>query len=231
MRFDINLASQPYQDARRFLWRWGVITLVVALVTGGLVCAATSAFFSWRVANSNIRSLQQQIDARNREKAEDETILGRAENRETRQRSQFLNALIARKAFSWTEVFTELEHIVPPRLRVLAIQPNVNEDNELELNLRVDSSSRDAAIELVRRLDQSSHFAHAVILSESLRTGQNQQQAGWQYDIRAIYIPSFARAKEPSSPISPPRSVQHSAAAPAGRTPAQSATEASNARH
>jgi type IV pilus assembly protein PilN len=231
MRFDINLASQPYQDAQRFLWRWGVITLVVALATGGLVYAATSAFISWRVTNSNIRSLQQQIDARNREKAEDETILGRAENRETQQRSQFLNALIARKAFSWTEVFTELEHIVPPRLRVLAIQPSVNEDNELELNLRVDSSSRDAAIELVRRLDQSPHFTHAVILSESLRNAQNQREGGWQYDIRAMYIPSFARTEKPSLPASTPHSVQHSAAAHAGRRPPQTATEASNARH
>jgi type IV pilus assembly protein PilN len=231
MRFDINLASQPYQDARRFLWRWGVITLGVALATGGLVYAATSAFLSWRATNSNIRSLQQQIEARNREKAEDETVLDRAENRETRQRSQFLNSLIARKAFSWTEVFTDLEHIVPPRLSVLGIQPSVNEDNELELNLRVDSSSRDAAIELVRRLEQSPHFTQAVILSESLRTGQNQRAAGWQYDIRAIYIPSFARAQKPSSPASAPRSVQHSAAAPAGRTSGQTATEASNARH
>jgi type IV pilus assembly protein PilN len=230
MRFEINLASQPYQDARRFLWRWGVITLFVALVAGGLVYAATSAFISWRATNSNISSLQQQIDARNREKAEDETVLGRAENRETRQRSQFLNALIARKAFSWTEVFTDLEHIVPPRLRVLGIQPSVNEDSELELNLRVDSSSRDAAIELVRRLEQSPHFTHAVILSESLRNAQNQREVGWQYDIRAIYIPSFARAQKPPSPISP-RSAQHSAAAPAGETSAQTATEASNARH
>src|SRR5512132_1679954 len=104
MRFDINLASQPYQDVQRFLLRWGLAIFALLLFTGGLVYAATTAFMSWRVTDKQIRYVRSQIAERDRQKAQVEAFLNRPENRETRDRSQFLNALIARKAFSWTEV-------------------------------------------------------------------------------------------------------------------------------
>ena len=37
MKFKINLASEPYENARRFYLRWGSLLLAVAVLTGALV--------------------------------------------------------------------------------------------------------------------------------------------------------------------------------------------------
>jgi hypothetical protein len=182
MRFEINLASHPYQDVQEFLLRWGVAVALLAVVTIGLVYQATHALVSWRQTRKEVTALEQQIADRDRKRAEVEAFLNRPENSETRDRSRFLNALIARKAFSWTEVFTDLE--------------------KLEVHLRVASPVREPAIELVSRIEQAPNFSHASIVSEGLQNA-NQQNRGqaeiWEFNINAIYIPAFARAQEPAN--------------------------------
>jgi type IV pilus assembly protein PilN len=193
MRFNINLASQPYQDVQRFFFRWALGLLGLAVLTGGLIYAATSAYLSWRVTEKQVAELRRQIAERDRQRATAEDFLNRPENRDARDRSQFLNALIARKAFSWTEIFNDLERLMPPRLRVLDIRPVVNDNNQLELQLAVTGSSRDSAIELVRRLEQSPHFSSAKVDAESLQPASQSQPASVQFQISAVYLPAFAR--------------------------------------
>ncbi len=198
MDITINLASQPYGQLQRFVLRWRLILSAVALLAVALLYGSVSACLSWRVTQQQASELKQQIAELDRQKADAETYMNRAENRQIRQRAEFLNATIARKAFSWTEVFTDLEHIMPPRLHVTSIHPEVDNEGQLELHLMVAGSERQAAIELVRRLEQSPHFAQAQINSEATQTGQNAQADPIQYSISAIYIPAFARGNAAS---------------------------------
>jgi len=70
-----------------------------------------------------IAQREEQIAARDQEKTRAEGILNLPENRSTRDRSQFLNELFRRKAFSWTRVFEDLERVMPARLHLISIQP------------------------------------------------------------------------------------------------------------
>jgi Tfp pilus assembly protein PilN len=195
MDITLNLATQSYQRVQRFHARWKLMIAGVALVAVALLCGSVAAYLSWRSGERQIAQLTKQIEERQREKEKIEAFLDRPESREVRVRSEFLNSAIARKAFSWTEVFTDLEHVVPPRLHVTSIHPDVNNDGQIELHLSVGGAKREAAIELVRRLEQSSHFAQAQIHDESFQTGQRAQSEGdaVSYTITAIYIPQFAR--------------------------------------
>lgn len=206
MRFEINLASQPYLDVKRFILRWSLGLVVLLIVTVVLVYAATSAVLSWRITERRANVLRQQIAERDRQKKDAEGYLARPENREMRDRSQFLNSMIARKAFSWTEIFTDLETLVPARLHVLTLHPEVNEDNQLVLRLSVAGSSRDAAVELVRRMEHSPHFQSAQIDSESALLPLPGETDTVHFEISAVYIPDFARP-------------QRMAAAPAATSP------------
>lgn len=194
MRFNINLATQPYEDVQRFFVRWGLALFAIVLLTGGLVYAAANAFFSWRRVDSDIRYVRAQIAERDREKATAEAVLARPENRDTRDRSRFLNSLIARKAFSWTDVFTDMEKIMPPRLRMVSMRPTVNDQDQLELVLTVGGTSRDGAIQLVRRLEESPHFMRAEILKES-EAATVQGGDPIHFEISAIYVPPFAQRR------------------------------------
>ncbi|HVP63589.1 MAG TPA: hypothetical protein VMT82_01765 [candidate division Zixibacteria bacterium] len=189
MRLNINLASQPYQDVRRFLIRWGVPTLVVAICTVGLVWYTVH---SWRRAsdiNQQIGKLQQEIQQLQKQHDDAVALLNRPENRSTVETSQFLNAVIAHKAFSWTQVFMQLEQIMPARIHVVSIKPVLGKDGRLQLDMMVAGDSRDKAVELVKRLEGSQSFRAPVLRSEGIL---DPSQAGGdtvQFEITADYVP------------------------------------------
>jgi type IV pilus assembly protein PilN len=129
MRIDINLASQPYEDARQFWMRWGTALGILGLLTLVLLVLDITGFVDAhrdRVAMSQKRAL---IADRDRVRAEADRILNRPENRTTRDQSRYLNELIERKAFSWTRVLENLEKVMPPRVHLVSISPQLDEDN------------------------------------------------------------------------------------------------------
>lgn len=188
MRLDINLATSPYEDTRRYWLQWGSVLAALGLLTLILVVTALTGMFSARKDRQTIQKLQSDIAERDAERTKAEAFLNRTENRSTRDRSQFLNELIQRKAFSWTKVFEDLEKVMPPRVHVVSIRPELNEDNQLAIKMQVAGDSRDRTLDLVRRMEESSHFLAPRIDVENFGT---QAAAGDNVtvDITAVYIP------------------------------------------
>ena len=200
MRVDINLATHPYEDVRRFWVRWGGALLGLGLLTLLLVYSALAGWVTARKDRDLIRQSQEQIAARDKEKVNAEAILNRPENQSTRDRSQFLNELFQRKAFSWTKVFEDLERVMPPRLHVVSIRPEMAPDHQLEIKLVVAGESRDRALELVRRMEDSQRFQQTQIQQEA--AAQSGQAVGdkVQFDISALYVPEVGSAGKRGAP-------------------------------
>ena len=191
MRVDINLATQPYEDVRRFWLRWGGALAGMGILTLLLLYLAIAGLLTARQDRNLIRQRQQQIAERDREKAQAEALLNRPENRSTRDRSQFLNDLFQRKAFSWTRVFEDLERIMPGRLHVVSIRPELAPDNQLAINLTVAGTSREHALALVEKMEASQRFQQTRIEQEQALTGQADTV---QFNISAVYVPEAVSA-------------------------------------
>jgi type IV pilus assembly protein PilN len=199
MRLDINLATHPYEDVHRFWLRWGSALAGLSLVTLALII---SALMGWRGAAKDrtlIREREHQIAARDQERVKAEALLNRPENRAVRDRSQFLNDLFEQKSFSWTQVFEDLEHVMPAHLHVVSIQPQTTQQHQLELKLMVAGDSRERALELVRNMENSQHFRQTQIeeeqVSRSATPGDNVQ-----FTISSLYIPEQEMASKRSGP-------------------------------
>ena len=187
MRLDINLASQPYEDARQFWMRWGTAVGAAGVLTLVLLALDVTGWMNARRDRAAIAEKRAMIADRDQLRANAERIIALPENRSTRDQSQFLNALIERKAFSWTRVLENLEKVMPPRVHLMSINPQLDEDNQLGLKMTVAGDSRDRAIELARRMEDSRRFAQTNIVSEHSEktvTGDTEE-----FDIVAIYIP------------------------------------------
>ncbi|HLK34448.1 MAG TPA: PilN domain-containing protein [Terriglobales bacterium] len=203
MHIEINLASQPFEDAQRFLRQWTLTLGIVSLLTLALVIGAVLRLRVWTAEEHRIDILQGQIAQGDREIAQAEAFLNRPENRDTRDKSLILNDLIVRKAFSWTEVFSDLERIMPPRLHVVSIRPELTPDNQLALRMVVAGESRERALDLVRRMEQSPHFHQPQIVAEA--TEQQPQNPGdnVQFDISTLYVAEGQRnANQPAAAAS-----------------------------
>jgi type IV pilus assembly protein PilN len=188
MRLDINLATRPYEDAREFWGRWGIALGALAVVTLLLIGWTVH---SWRSAGRDrqaIAQLQQKIARRDQERTEAQAVLNMSTNRSTRDQSQFLNGLIRRKAFSWTRVFEDLEQVMPANLHVVSLRPEFNEQNAMQLDMRVEGDNRSAAVELVHRMESSKHFQGAQLLSESPAS----ETGGVLATVVSTYVPDEA---------------------------------------
>jgi hypothetical protein len=187
MRLDINLASQPYEDARQFWTRWGTAVAALGLLTLVLLALDLTGWLNARRDRAAISQKKDLIAERDQIRTNAEAFLNKPENRTTRDESQFLNQLIERKAFSWTRVLESLEKVMPTRVHLVSISPQLDEDNQLSLKMTVAGDSRDKAVELARRMEESRRFAQTRITRESFaqsQTGDNEL-----FDISAFYIP------------------------------------------
>jgi hypothetical protein len=196
MRLDINLATHRYEDAGRFWIRWGAGLGVLAIATLALVAITISGLYDARIDHKKIAELEAKIAERDQERASAEALLNRSENRSMRDKSQYLNELIARKAFSWTRAFEDLEKVMPPRLHVVSIAPELNEDNQLAIKMVVAGDSSERAIELARRMEGSQHFRDTRIESQQTNPQvQGKEGDVVQTTINALYVPREQRSK------------------------------------
>jgi len=200
MRVDINLATQPYEDARRFWFRWGGALAALGLVTLGLLYFTIHGWVDARRDRALMRQYQAQIAVRDAEKADAQALMNLPQNSTTRDRSQFLNDLFYRKAFSWTQVFEDMEQVMPPRLHVVSIHPELAPGDQIEIKLAVAGDSRDRALELVRKMEGSQHFQQTQIEQETAQ-GNNGGASGDTvvFNISALYVPGNETAMKPGS--------------------------------
>jgi len=187
MRLDINLACQPYEDARQFWVRWGTAVGLAGLFTLVLLVMTITGGVNAHRDHTTMAKIRQQIADRDHRREAAEQILNLPQNRTTRDESRVLNELIERKAFSWTLVLENLEKVMPTRVHLVSISPELDEDNQLALKMVVAGDLRERAMELVRRMEDSRRFAETKIVDErSMQTTTGDTE---QFDILALYIP------------------------------------------
>jgi type IV pilus assembly protein PilN len=220
MRLDINLASQPYQDAREFWLRWGTALAAACILSLALLVSTVTGWSNARRDRATIADLRQKIAQRDQLRAQAEEFLNRPENRTTRDESQIINSLIERKAFSWTRLLEDMEKVMPPGVHLVSIQPKLDDENQLAVKMIVAGGSRDRAIELAHRMEESRHFTQTSIEKEAYSQSQNGDSV--QFDIAAIYVPElFTEPAQPAASAAPKKTAPpKTPAAPAkGRKP------------
>jgi type IV pilus assembly protein PilN len=190
MQIEINLATQPYEDSSRFWTYWGAGLALLGLATALLVFLAATSFINASKDRAQMSKLRTEIAAYDQDKGRAEAILNQPQNRTLRDRSRFLNELFQRKAFSWTRVFEDLERVMPARLHVVSIHPDMSADNSLEISLIVAGDSREQALDLVRKMEGSNHFKQTYIKNERSSEVTSPNGDRVQFEIGALYVPS-----------------------------------------
>jgi len=173
MRISINLATRPFVELRPLFAR-------LRLLMGALAVLAVVFGIALHLLNKRAQVAQAQMDALKsktaafqHEQQSNEARMHQPQNMSVLERSQFLNALFARKSFSWTAVMMDLETVLPAGVQVTSIEPQITPEGEVQIRLRV-SGDRDKAVQLVRNLETSHRFLSPRLSAE---TAETQDQA------------------------------------------------------
>jgi len=189
MRLNINLASQKYEHVRSFISRARAVTIGLAAFTVLLAVLAWFNYSSSINSNVRIRQLEQKISGLQQERAKASAVENLPENRDVTQQKNYWNRQIARRAFSWTQLFNDLQKIMPGRVYVISVAPELTSDNQLKLKLTIGGEKNDALNELVKRMESSHKFRHTELKNEQV---QNDSRPGapplHKFEIETFYM-------------------------------------------
>lgn len=190
MRLNINLASQKYEDVRQFYVRWGSALAAAFVLTVILALLAALNHSRSSQSTQRIKDLQQKIAALEKERAGAEAVENSPENRDVTEQKNYWNAQISRRAFSWTQLFNDLQKIMPGRAYVMSVAPELTRENRLKLKLVIAAEKHDNAVDLLKRMESSPRFRQSQITAETVQKDFRTGASTIKFEIEAFYTPS-----------------------------------------
>ena len=182
MRAELNLASRPFKRMRLFWLLAGASGAFLVFAAGALL----AVYFQKREMPPELVAREQRLDARLRALNEEEnrlrTMLQDPANSIVLERSLFLNQLLRRKGISWTRTFADLEVVLPPRVQVMQIRPEVTLESMVHLDMQVGAETPADFIEFLKALEQSDIF-EAPDLRGSSPPSENQPLFRYQLSV------------------------------------------------
>lgn len=207
-RLEINISTRPFRNDRLYFGLVGLFCFGLFLLT---------AFNFWRLLDNRLaaRRIEKEIRLTEAETARIRALLDDPERRFSRGQEKeasvyagFINGIIARRNFSWTLLFNELERVTPHGVRVSSVSPTFREDR---VNLVMNCVGKDLekdVLAFIQLLDESPSFANAFMGGETKEAGGT-----YQFPLMVDYYPQVAMAqileasREPKPPGEPPEGV------------------------
>jgi hypothetical protein len=190
MRLNINLASQKFEDVRQFYVRWSMAIGVAAVLLLLLIGLAVMNYSSSSKSGKRIKELEARIDSLQKERAAAERVSNLPENHDVNLQKNYWNRQINRRQLSWTQLFNDLQKIMPARAYVSSVHPEITLDNRLKLTLLIKGDTHDNGLELVKKMEKSERFRGAAISSESVEKDQKSGTQLFKFDITTYYTPA-----------------------------------------
>jgi len=196
MRVSVNLATKPFVELRPLFARLRLVAIGLALLAVIFYFALHALKVKARAAETQMNALKSKTLQYQQERQRNEVRMHQPQNMAILERSQFLNALFARKSFSWTAVMMDLERVLPAGVQVTSIEPATAKTGEVSIRLRV-SGDRVRSVELVRNLEHAKHFLSPHLASEQTQAQDSSGRASFQpaglgvveFDILSDYNP------------------------------------------
>lgn len=162
MKVQLNLATAPQANNRPFLAGSALIGAAALIV---LLLLAHQAYSSWRnqrQLRAEISALQSRIRSSQSQQEKLASYFHGPEARRVLDRSAFLNSLIEERSFPWTNIFTDLEHTLPPGVRVISISPQL-ENGRAEVKLEVGAETGASEVRFLKAMESSRAFSGLVV--------------------------------------------------------------------
>ena len=186
----INLASQPFRRERAtnviYVGLCAALTCLLAVFVV-LILRERSQAADLRRGISTERASLHSVQG---EQTEFSNILGKPQNADVFAISVFLNELIARRAVSWTRVFSDLETVMPYNMRLQSVRlPQVaaqemGRANHVHLDMLVATDKPESILDLLKKLQDSPLFGAAAVV---VQQPPSQNEPSFRYRVTVAY--------------------------------------------
>jgi Tfp pilus assembly protein PilN len=148
-----------------------IASIYIGLIVATLIFSIYNGYHLFNyIAKS--KALKSKITQHNSEIRKAEMKLDRIlrQIKQKKQKKQeaeiiFINTLIDRRTFSWCEMLSICEKLLPPKVMMLSISPKM-EEKGIVIELSVASDNYEELLEFINNLEKSPHFSDVFPLRE-----------------------------------------------------------------
>lgn len=186
----LNLASRPYRDYRPVYAVVVVMSLLIAL----LMLNNVDTYYRYKTETKTTRATTASLE----KQAEQEKVRASAAVRQLQSfdlpalgnETRFINARLAERAFSWSELLDRLEDVLPRDVRIEHVAPSFQRNVYVHLEMSCDSKTAEGMLNTITNLQKDPHFANPFPHSETTT------EKGFTFSIGVDFKPSIARPSE-----------------------------------
>lgn len=186
----LNLAARPHRDDRPYI----AVVVIGSLLIAYLTVTNFDTWYRYRnetqTTRAKIDSLQHQTEEEQRRTDELNQRLRAVDVKMLATQTQFANARLAERAFSWSELLDRLERVLPDNVRIDSVAPTFGKNGLVHLTLQCVAKNGDGLVTTIDRFNRDNHFANAFPANE------DHTDQGYRFNLGVDYRPSIARSVE-----------------------------------
>src|SRR5262249_37972013 len=154
------LASRPYRDYRPVYAVVVIMSLAIALLMLNNIETYYRYVVDTQSTRDKITHLNAEADQERRTAAAADAQLQHVDLASLDAETKFINARLAERAFSWSELLDRLERVLPDDSRIKAISPQFQKSGLVHLELVFDGKAADTYLHTLNSLIADPHFAN-----------------------------------------------------------------------
>jgi len=182
-----NLAAKPFLDVRP-VWLTGAVLATMALVLTGLSLAEFVRARGRELAAADVlrrtqarrAELAAQVEAGNRE-------LAAVSWKKLQLETSSLQVVVGRRKLVWSQLLADLERVTPWNVRLVSINPTVDKDGRVHLELQGLATDRAGWLKMLAVLFTDSNFSEPLPKSEEAPSPTNGK--GYRFLLSVRYWP------------------------------------------
>jgi len=182
-----NLSTRPFYNIRAVQVALGALALLVAAMTVVNLVQLFRLTTSERALGARAQQAETEAQGLREEARRVRSKIDAKELNEVAAAAQEANSIIDLRAFSWSDLFAQIEETLPESVRLTSFQPQVDREGNLVVNLRVQARRVQDLESFLDALENAGTF-HQVLAAEEQITAEGLinalVQAGYQPPAR-----------------------------------------------
>lgn len=177
----INLSTTPLENHTIY-----VITTLILLIVA-LILAFSNVYGTINIINKKQEASKVNIELNAKIKSNELKIKALQSNinsirtKEFLEKCDYINIIVNKRVFSWTQLFNEFEDILPNSVRMIQVTPSI-EKGEIKITLVVAAKNLESFLELLKRLESSKVFKNVIVSRETTKEQELTYELSMQYN-------------------------------------------------
>ncbi len=178
-----NLSTRPFYNERAVQLVLAVVVVLVAVITGFNVVEVIRLTASQRTLGAHAVESEREAARLRTEAAAIRAQINTKELETVANAAREANGIIDQRAFSWSELFDQLEQTLPDDVRIRAVDPSLNQQGQFVIEITVQARRPEDVDQFIEALEKTGSFRDVITPAEA-----TNEEGLLQAVIRGIYV-------------------------------------------